>query len=497
MKTAIKQFFIQMKYGSVFLLTIAAATQGCNDPQELAAPTVTNEQSAGFPVESLKAFLASETGTSPKEVQYDSTSEEFIIHNEIIVSKKDAANRLNVSKTAQRRGPFLLRDDVARQIKIDIVPDHTSEWRIALSEAVKEWNALGGKIQFKIVTTGSHITMDFSRKANGDITWSVREPMPTYEGYFDKNLTTNPSANYLTANQKKGALVHALGHMIGLSHTGTTNEWVPSQINGTNRLDPKSVMQPYYMNWEGFTIDDQRAADYLYPSSGWKQLPGEARDVAAAYGGKLWAIGNTPVSGGYSVHYYDVTYKVWKQVPGGGVRIAAGGPEKAPWIVNNEGKIFKRLESGAWQPYPGQATDIGVGKGGEAWIIGKTPVSGGYTIYKWENGSWALKPGGAVRITVLPGGDAMIVNNVGQIFIFNGHHFVQIPGLAYDIASGPDSYYYIIGRTPMPSGGYSIHRWQGNLWTQLPGGGTNITAFEEPRGPVVTNNLLKISQWDL
>jgi hypothetical protein len=62
----------------------------------------------------------------------------------------------------------------------------------------------------------------------------------------------------------------------------------------------------------------------------------------------------------------------WAKVNGGAVRIAVNS-SGVPWIVNSQGRIFKKADAtitSSWIQLPGLATDIGIGANDNVWITG-------------------------------------------------------------------------------------------------------------------------------
>ncbi|NEZ54196.1 tectonin domain-containing protein [Adonisia turfae] len=149
--------------------------------------------------------------------------------------------------------------------------------------------------------------------------------------------------------------------------------------------------------------------DYIYrrENNTWQQLPGRAKDIDISENGHVWIIGANEVNGGYPIWYWHGTD--WTPIDGGAVRIAVD-PSGSPWIVNNEGYIYRRVND-AWQLLPGRAKDIDIGGDGSVWIVGTNEVTGGYGIYQWNGSNWDVKDGGAVRIAVDEDGNPWVVNN--------------------------------------------------------------------------------------
>jgi hypothetical protein len=68
-----------------------------------------------------------------------------------------------------------------------------------------------------------------------------------------------------------------------------------------------------------------------------------------------------------------------------------------------------------WSPQPGEAQDIGIGPNGAIWIIGTTPVPGGFNISTWNGESWTSTAGGGVRISADTDGYPFVVTDKQEI----------------------------------------------------------------------------------
>lgn len=149
----------------------------------------------------------------------------------------------------------------------------------------------------------------------------------------------------------------------------------------------------------------------------------------------------------------------------------------------------------AFVPVFGAARDIGVGADGSVWVIGTEPQPGGYAIYRLAGGAaWTKVPGGAVRIAVAHDGRAWVVNDMRQIYRFNGTFFQPMIGAATDIGAGSDGTVWAVGTDPQP-GGFGIYRFDGAAWTKIPGGAVRVAVG--PDGfATVTNNLRQIYRFN-
>jgi hypothetical protein len=295
----------------------------------------------------------------------------------------------------------------------------------------------------------------------------------------------------LSISEKRSAIVHELGHAIGLSHTDKHVEgYFDFQVCNTPEMDEYSAMNSFARAWNGFTYYDFIAAQILYPAHTWKYFPGLATDVAAASGPdrSLWIVGKTAVNGGFAIHKFNYATNTFTQVSGGAVRIAVGA-DGMPWVVNNLGQIFKRVNNSQWQQLPGSALDIAIGANGAVYIVSTTPAPGGYAIKFWKDGQWKQMPGiGAVRITVTSNGDPWAIDNANRVLKPSGQIMVATSGIGRDIAAGRNGSIYVIGQTQVP-GGYSVKKYENGCWVQLSGGGVAISAHGNGTGPVVINNL--------
>jgi hypothetical protein len=171
--------------------------------------------------------------------------------------------------------------------------------------------------------------------------------------------------------------------------------------------------------------------------------------------------------------------------------------------------FLARPAQASWDQLPGCAKDIGVGGNIAGWIltpwvIGCSPVSGGYEIFGWQHlqlsdepGPWKKINGGATRIAVQPDGTPWIVNSIGKIYKrdLSSGAWQNIPGCAKDIGVGNNSTAWVIGCSPV-SGGYEIFRLSGSTWEKVNGGATRIAV--QPDGtPWIVNSIGKIYKRNL
>lgn len=152
------------------------------------------------------------------------------------------------------------------------------EWSNAVQQAISAWNGLGYNVQF----AGSssiycsdligYINVDMGNTGLGSSNIAATV-LPTSSGSFSTNIriNTNYTGTPLTVSAKKFAMVHELGHAIGLRHTDTSEgSAVYSGIScygSTTYTDPNSIMKaiiPYNQAWTNFTTCDQTVINYYW-----------------------------------------------------------------------------------------------------------------------------------------------------------------------------------------------------------------------------------------
>lgn len=295
---------------------------------------------------------------------------------------------------------------------------------------------------------------------------------------------SNPESRY----DFQTVALHEIGHQMGLAHSS-----IPHAVMRSNP-------------WENGVHRVLEADDRIAVSTIWdvfEMMPGTANDIAVG-GGALWIIGTSPVQGGYTIFKWNGSS--WGMSEGGAKRIAVD-PSGVPWIVNDIGEIYKRTSnspsSGGWAIKPGCAKDIGIGANNTVWIIGCSPVNGGFDIHKWNGSGWDVEytHGGGTRISVNGQGVPWIVNNAGSIFRRSSASpsagfWEMMPDTATDIGVWNDDYPWIVGTTAV-GGGYQIRVWNeqpaGNdspaqrQWLTVPGGATQI-AVGADGAPVLVNS---------
>lgn len=197
----------------------------------------------------------------------------------------------NTSASARHRRSLYMFTSNGGTITVRTTQNVPLVWKTAISQAITEWNNLGYKVKFAGISGTTNSTVNgYLNIEYGDTTLPnkptdtqnlARANWPLSAGAFGQVIRINSQYynnpnNLLTASARKFAMVHEIGHTIGLQHTHSTlstslNVYdVASQIkcNGTaNYLDFTSVMRPTIQPntvWEGFTPCDKAVIDYYW-----------------------------------------------------------------------------------------------------------------------------------------------------------------------------------------------------------------------------------------
>jgi hypothetical protein len=141
---------------------------------------------------------------------------------------------------------------------------------------------------------------------------------------------------------------------------------------------------------------------------------------------------------------------------------------------------------------------------GDPWVLGNTlTADGNFDIYQLQGSTWVKQPGAATQIAISPNGYPWVINQLGQIFYWNGKTFELAPGngCATSIGVGPNAFGSTYGDPWVIGceGGYqtngSIFQLQGSTWVKQPGAATQIAV--SPEGvPWVINAAGSIFYWN-
>jgi predicted Zn-dependent protease len=256
---------------SLLILTILSSCKKDNLPQE-ATTSITQQE-----IDNLKSFISKTTGTDVSQISYDETGKEFRISHDLRMKLEDAQTRYNKSnsgapQTEQRRGTYLLQDNIARYLDIYFMTNNNvpADWVNAVVSAVNNWNnaPTATKLNLNINPLNQIIFPLYGKiciqmyTENGSSTIAYTY-LPASDGTPPNAIYINTYYNSLSQSEKVFTMTHELGHAIGLHHT---NQTAGTLIPGTPASDPNSVMNSVVLPWSAFTTGDLTALSTLYPN---------------------------------------------------------------------------------------------------------------------------------------------------------------------------------------------------------------------------------------
>jgi hypothetical protein len=218
--------------------------------------------------------------------------------------------------------------------------------------------------------------------------------------------------------------------------------------------------------------DDQAGIRVLYGKWSFPEGPNNVQDIATGGDGtdsgtapEVWAVGGSTVPGGWRVWRRDPNG--WQEAPGKGAIAIGVDAVGIPWIVQDNGSIYRYSASvvgtgTTWgNPIAGCAIDVGVsGQGvgsGSVWVIGCDEL-----IYRWNGSLTAANPwgtgipGNIVRIGVDDNKNPWVVADDNTIWRANSAlNWEQMPGnpvgtpfvpaRGIDVGIGPKNFAYVVG----------------------------------------------------
>lgn len=260
--------------------------------------------------------------------------------------------------------------------------------------------------------------------------------------------TTNPTATVDCFSSKMPQLgwAQATKDCAGAAPSGVRN---PMTVPTTNRTPTPSTGINLEGDWEmyndkGVRFDNlakisQRGANLAinngYGSNSTAVLTGNTFNTSDGLSGTVSADGNR----------IDWNVKFWW--------IKKSRPNTTPIVTPTPVTPSSSL---------GTARDIDA-KNGAVWIIGTTPVPGGYGIYKFNGSGWTQIDGGGSRIAVDPSGNPWIVNAEGAIFHYSGGQWAAIP--AFDNTPAADIAVARNGDVWVATTRGLVGRWNGSSWS--------------------------------
>lgn len=175
----------------------------------------------------------------------------------------------SVSDRKHYRYTYLVDKYKWQTIHVNINYDVPQSWRDAIIDAVAEWNAADGWLDFDITYINYSVNGSINVKMSSDIVADLTVAScyyPTSNQKPGSPMYINPKHNDLNYSKKVFAMVHEIGHALGIRHTDQGQGTLITKVsaNCRNNADWASVMQPYVDYWYGFTDCDLEAYYALY-----------------------------------------------------------------------------------------------------------------------------------------------------------------------------------------------------------------------------------------
>lgn len=223
---------------------------------------------------------------------------------------------------------------------------------------------------------------------------------------------------------------------------------------------------------------------FRYTSSGFKQLPGRARDVGIGANGAVWIVGTDKAP-------YRWTGRTWQKHAGAFAGITVD-PKGFPWAVNAGKQIFadrrssgvtstparpvarpkpQRVTALPWQIMPGLAVDVSVAANGAPWLAGTDGAA-----YVWNGRAW-IKAGGREisRVAADPKDGIWVTTKKNQVWRYRAGTWKKLVGVALDIGVGANGMAWVVGND---GAGW---RWTGKTWKRA-GGRNFVRIAVDPKG---------------
>lgn len=228
-------------------------------------------------------FLVNTFGHQEEQIKI--TADYYVVDTDLIYPRNNFQENYGTSPELPASIENLVKESNARYhfaspylisrcgtIPVHVNPKLPYKWRVAVYNAIKEWNKLDGCVKLKYYRTNSYtyrgINVKYASLIYEDApAWAAR---PRSNGYAGNEILINHEYNgYLSSSKKKHTMVHELGHTLGFDHTDTpynNDSWWVRYVprHSCWKKDPNSVMQPHIDSWSGFSYCDKKAFQFLY-----------------------------------------------------------------------------------------------------------------------------------------------------------------------------------------------------------------------------------------
>jgi hypothetical protein len=219
----------------------------------------------------LRNFISSSIGTDLEKVSFDSMTNNFTIGGDIRMSLVDARQHYSKSitkktsqtnKIAQQKYIYAMTPANAASVQVYISPSVNSDWRVAINQAITNWNKTNSGISIISVNASTSTSINISTYTNTTTNVIALASFPNSIGQCGNTININTKFNTLSANDKIQAMTHEMGHNFGLTHTDQVTN---TQIPCTPNLDSKSIMNSSVSGLTKFSLYDNVAISILYP----------------------------------------------------------------------------------------------------------------------------------------------------------------------------------------------------------------------------------------
>jgi hypothetical protein len=195
-------------------------------------------------------------------------------------------------------------------------------------------------------------------------------------------------------------------------HLKGPGNWVQVPMASATRITVSPEGTPWAINAQGVIYEWNGSAFAAVSPNGC------ASSIGVGPNSDAWVVGCSSVgAGGNGIFHF--TGGAWVQISGAAATEIAVSPDGTPWSINKQGTIFEwNGQSFAAVNPSGCATQIGVGPGGEAWVIGCSAVnSGGNGVFHLVGSQWVQISGAAAtQLGVSPEGTPWALNAQGTIY---------------------------------------------------------------------------------